>query len=358
MLQKVSLWLLVFIIAWLFSPTSTAQVVEVDVFYPESARSAQTLALTGTVESRQHAELAPLRAGVVARLLVEAGDTVEAGQKLMVLDAKLAELNLAQIKAAAEAAQVVKTEAERLYQEVISLSERQLVAETLMSERQSAVAVASADVTRAKAELAQQREVVRRYTLYAPFAGVVAERNVDVGEWVTEQTRVFTLVEQQNLRLNVSIPQEYYGQLVGRKDIGVTLIPDFVNAMPIQARLDRLVAVANDISRALTGYIDLPAGTPLVAGMSARAEIAIPESEQAVLWVPRSAIKQHPDGGRSVFAVVNNKARRFLVDVVEQQRDRVAITGAPGDRALIISGVELLQDGTDLEVNEVTGALL
>ena len=358
MFHKVSQKLLVFVIASIISSNLMAEATKVDVFYPNSSQSNQSLALSGSIESRQHSELAPLRSGVVASLLVEVGDTVEAGQKLMVLDAKLAELNLAQVKAAAEAAEVVKNEAQRLYQEIISLSEKQLVAETLMSERQSAVAVAEAQANRAKAELAQQTEVVRRYTLYAPFAGVIAQRNVDVGEWVTEQTNVLTLVEQQNLRLNVSIPQEFYGQLAGKKDIQVIITPDFANARSISAKLDRLVTVANDTNRALTALIDLPEGTALVAGMSARAEIAIPESDQAVLWVPRSAIKQHPDGGRSVFAVVNNKAKRYLIDIVEQQQEKVAITGAPDNRALIISGVELLQDGAELEVKEVAGVIL
>lgn len=332
-----------------------AEAVKVDIFKPETAQSYQTIMLTGTIEAKQNSNLAPLQSGVVASLFVEQGDSVIKGQKLMSLDAKLAELTLAQLTAKVSAATANKDETERLYQEVTELSKKQLVAETLMSERLSSWQVASANLAEAKAQLSHQREIVKRHTLYAPFSGIIADRNLDLGEWVTQQTNAFTLVAQNNLRLNIDIPQEYYAQLSNKEGVEVLITPDSIQSNVITGQLNRMVAVANNSSRTFTALVDLPTYTGVVAGMSAQAEINIPASNQNMLWLPKTAIKQHPDGGRSVFAAIKGKAQRYLVKVIKQQGNRVAVTGAPADLSFVVSGVELLKQGDLLTTKLVDG---
>ncbi|MFD2166150.1 efflux RND transporter periplasmic adaptor subunit [Thalassotalea euphylliae] len=336
--------------------TAIAQALtEVDVVYPEVEQSAELLTLTGTVEAKQNAELAPLESGVVASLYVEAGDHVEQGQKLLALDNKLAVLNVAQAEAALVAAQVAKAEAERLYQEVITLSKRQLVAETLMGERKAGVATAEAQLLRAQAELDLEREVLARHSLYAPFTGVIAQRSVDLGEWVTQQTKVLNLVSEEQLRVSVAIPQEYFGRLRGKDNIPVTLTPDFGTSDSITSVLTQVVRVASGMSRTLTGYVDLPRDTQLIAGVSVRVDVEMPGSEQQIVWIPKSALKEHPDGGRSIFAVEANKAKRYVVNVVDQKSGFVAITGAPSQLPLVTTGVALLKQDEAVKVNSTSG---
>jgi RND family efflux transporter MFP subunit len=335
--------------------SAVSEVVNVDVILPKASQSQDVLLLTGSVEAEQHAKLAPLQPGVVEALFVEVGDKVVKGQKLLSLDSKLAELSLKQYTASVAAAKSKKLEAERLYQEMVSLSERQLIAETLKAERQSAVEIAISEYNRANALLAEQKEILERHTLYAPFFGVVAKRNINLGEWVTSQTSVFTLVEQDKLRLNVAIPQEYFAQLYGKKNIVVKVVPDFIQSKTIKAKLDRLVSVALGKSRTVTGLVNLPVGSPLVAGMSAQAEIQLPVNEEYIVWLPKRAIKQHPDGGKSVFTVNDNLAKRILINVVKEQGELVAITGVDESQSIIVSGVELLKTGDKVKTMLIQG---
>ncbi|GEM_PF-746513 len=332
-------------------------IIEVDVFIPESAQNAnQTIFLTGTVEAEQHANLAVLEAGVVKQLFVEVGDNVTAGQKLMTLDATLANLTLSEATAALSAAQVARDEAQRLYEEVLALSKKQVVAQTLIAERNAALAAAEAALIQQGANVELRKEVLNRHTLYAPFAGVIAQRHADLGEWVTQQTPVYTLIEQNNLRLSVAIPQEYYGLLSG-KAVSAKVQPDFQNADTVYAQLDRLVAVTDNQSRTLTGHIYLPDDTTLLAGMSASAQIVLPNQSADIVWLPRTALKVHPDGGSSVFVVKDNTARRVLVEVVDQNTDQIAVKNTSADQVFVASGVELLKDGDSLQVNKPQEAL-
>lgn len=342
----------------LFSAFALADVKPVDVFYPDAETHQQTLLLSGSVEAVQHAQLASLQNGRVESLKVDVGDEVEAGQALLVLDATLAELALDEAKAALEVAKVNLKEAQRLYQELVNLSKQQLVAQTLLAERRAQFASAKAEVMRQRSTVALQQETVNRHTLYAPFTGIISARSADLGEWVTPQTSVLTLVQHNQLRLKIAIPQQYYALVSGKKHVAVNIIPDVTGMGSIHVQMSRLVAVSDPQNRTLTAFVNLPASSGLIAGMSANAEVILPDSQQPLVWLPKTAIKRHPDGGSSVFAVNNNKVQRVLVEIVEQRNDKVAIFQNTPGRGYVVSGVELLQDGADVSVNVVKGDAL
>ena len=328
----------------------------VDVVYPQTSQSNKVLSLSGTVEAKQHARLAPLQSGVVASLLVDAGDVVSKGQKLIVLDDKLARINVEQARADFQATQATMEEAQRLLDEVVELSNKNVVEKTLIGERQSRLAITKALYSGAKAELAHRQEELARHSLFAPFSGVIASRNIDVGEWVTQQTNVLTLVGHQQLRINVSVPQEYYAAMSAAtsqsKDINVMVVPDFSHMQPIAAKVSRIVAVADNTSRALTAWVDIDANEGLVVGMSTKVQLTLPSSETEVVWLPKSAIKHHPDGGRSIFVVDNGIAKNVVVSIAEQQGDKVAVTGLTTKLPVIVSGVPVLTVGSSVTIKQ------
>ncbi|MBO9491158.1 efflux RND transporter periplasmic adaptor subunit [Endozoicomonas sp. G2_1] len=373
MLTTLSVRKLCFIFGLSITSSLSAHTTAVDVFYPKPSTAFKTLKLTGTVEAAQNADLASLQAGVIEQLFVEVGDKVSKGQKLLALDATLAKLTLAETKASVDSSKVSLAEAKRLYQEVLALSKQQVVAQTLINERKAAVAAANAELARQTASLARQTELVNRHTLYAPFAGIIASRNADLGEWVTQQTSVFNLVEQDKLRLALAVPQEYYqylthdqGQNTEQASVSALITPDFNGATSFTRTVSRLVAVSNQQSRTLLVHIDLSGEqqeqtSALVPGMSATAELQFSLNQQnqtPVIWLPEQALKQHPDGGSSVFAVVNNQAKRFIVNVLEKREQQIAVTGAPAEHAYVTSGIALLRDGQALTIKSSNTATL
>lgn len=324
----------------------------VSVIYPQQSNHSQKIALAGTVEAVKNARLAVLESGVVATLSADVGDRVQKGQVLVQLDDKLAQLKLNELAAFNLEKKTRLAEAKRLHQEVLALSTKQLVAKTLIEERKASIDIALAALEQAQSQFEYQKELVARHQLIAPFAGVIAKRDIDIGEWAIPQTAVFSLVSEEQLRVKLEIPQEYFALLANSKT-QVNILPNIKNAQVIVATLDRIVAVANEQSRTFTAYVNLSVPSTLVAGMSVNASVVLPQTEQAIIWLPKTAIKQHPDGGKSVFVVQDNKAKRYLVEVVEKGLEQLAVRGVPSDLPIIETGIALLRDGESVNIGNI-----
>ncbi len=357
--------------------TQKTNIVEVELVQPQTQTNQRTIELSGTVMAEQDAQLAVLEAGLVKALFVEAGDKVTAGQTLLSLDNTLAKLRLRQAQADYQSAQVQQQEAKRQYDEVLLLSKNKVVSESLIAERKASLDNAKSQVNNAQARLALQKEIVKRHTLTAPFDGVIAQRNVNLGEWVSQQSQVFRLVSNQSLRLIVDLPQEYLKAFSNQSQISASVIPDVMPDKQYQLPITSLVPVTRSASRTMQVRINLPNDTVLIPGMSARARInfsaasdssssnnSTPNAHFTVTAntlssIPRKALKRHPDGGNSVFAVnqdnfnakSNNsdkatevKINRHKIELVKSDMDQVTVAGLPANLLVVVSGTELLKD--------------
>lgn len=340
-----------------FANAVQAETREVDVVVPEQQPLERTLQLSGSIEARQVAQLAALESGVVASFSVEVGDVVNQGDVLLQLDDTLVQLELAQAEAALDSARSALSEAERLSAETSNLSQQRLVASTLNAQREAAVALAKAEVERQQALVKIAAERVRRHTLMAPFTGVIAARNVNAGEWVSQQTSVYSLVESNALRANVAIPQEYFATFSSGSPIEARVSLDGGLSSAKRIPVSRFVGVSDPQSRVFTALIDLPQDSGFVPGMSAQIQLSLPADESSVVWLPRSALKQHPDGGASVFSIEDGVARRQVIQIAMMEPNRVAIANIRGGIPYVISGVELLQDGERVTVRASSESL-
>ena len=177
------------------------QAVPVSVKTAEQGLVEQTVTNTraGSVKARQRARLAPAIGGRIAALNVRKGDRVEAGQLLLSLWNKdlLAELELAEkqakvAEAAAREACLMADYTERQGERLTELRKNRSTSESSYDE---AVAVAAAKKAACRAAQAQRevssarisaaRAMVERTIIAAPFGGIVAEVNGEIGEFIT-----------------------------------------------------------------------------------------------------------------------------------------------------------------------------
>jgi len=161
-----------------------------------------------TVKSRRSANINPQVDGNLTRILVKSGDTVRAGQPLMTIDP---------IKQQSVVAQQRSTEAQKKaiyeYDKIDLDRQRKLYEEGVTSKQAYDLAVQAYDNSKADwesttaARVAEERQL-SYYNLTAPFAGIVGDIPVHLGDYVSPQTLLTTIDENAELEAYIYIPTE------------------------------------------------------------------------------------------------------------------------------------------------------
>ncbi|MBK6599128.1 MAG: efflux RND transporter periplasmic adaptor subunit [Proteobacteria bacterium] len=335
--------------AALLAQQAPAPVVVVE---PRRANLTEALQLSGTLTAERSAALSPRVDGLVLRLRVDAGDRVKAGQVLLEQDAAVARLSLQRAKAATAQAAAVRAEAQRLVTEAKPLVQDGLIPATEFARRESAVVLAAAALDAARAAEREQSEQVRRHQLVAPFAGVIARRLIDLGEWATRGTPVLELVATDRLRLDVQAPQERFVRVAPDAPVEVrsALLPDIKFA----GRIDARVPVGGTTSRTfLIRILVDDAASRLLPGTSATAVISLPSTGSAMI-VPRDALLRYPDGSYSVFVLEDSDgkqvAREQKVQIGAGGTEVEVTAGLSVGQRVVVRGNELLRTGREVRV--------
>lgn len=322
----------------------------------ESRDWTQVLSLNGTLTSAQDAAITPRVGGLVTEVAIDAGSRAEKGDLLFQLDPELDELRLGELRAQLAGAKGELAEAVRLRDENLPLAEKGLVPSTEAEASKARVQIRRAEVQRLEAEIARQQERLRRHRIIAPFAGVIRLRFAEVGEWVDTGTPVAELVAVDTLRLDLQVPQDYFGII--QQGTPVTVIPDARQGASQQTKVSVSVPVSDPTARTFLIRVELDNSQgKLAPGMSARASIRMQTGEK-VLALPRDATLRYPDGsvrvwqireadGKTIVAGKQVKLGRSSNGLVEirdglKAGDRVVLRGneglSGGDTVQIIKG--------------------
>jgi HlyD family secretion protein len=188
----------------------------------------------GFVVATRRATVSTRVAGIVTTLPVEVGDRVHKSQVLGTLDVDLAEreLLLAQkqlkaLEAHVRSAEASQRQAAAELEQEQSLQERRFSSAARVLQKRTGADVAGATLDNARADLAvgtlqvqQQRSLLSNYTIRAPFAGIVSEKNAQPGELIAPsgagggftRTGLCTIVDTDSLEVQVDVSE----QLVNR----------------------------------------------------------------------------------------------------------------------------------------------
>lgn len=337
------------------SPSVVMAQTPVTAVKPGIGQASQTLALSGNLMARQSARLSPQVAGLVAAMLVDAGDRVETGDALVQLDARTAELEEARALAAVDEARAALAEATRLRDEGRRLVEKRFLPDTEVQAREAAVVLAEAAVARARSELAIARERVAQHVIEAPFAGVVSQRLAEAGEWVGTGTAVLELVAVEDLWLDVRVPQQYWSLVDG--ETRIVAFADAAPGRPLDARVHARVPVNDPAARTFLLRLQVhDESGHITPGMSARVQIDLPGTG-AVTMVPRDAIIRYPDGTTTLWTVRRDDGRdvahEVAVELLRLVGDRAELAGELDPDAWVVTrGNEGLGEGEQVRIVE------
>jgi RND family efflux transporter MFP subunit len=293
------------------------------------------LTLSGTLAANQQAEVASDGSGKVVATYVDRGDLVELGAPLARLDAraaalsrKEAEASAASLLAQSENAKQECARAERLYAaKVISRAEYD------GSTASCASSTFSAEAARAREGLASKS--LSDALVRAPFRGVVGERLVSVGDYVTPGRTLLTLVDASSLRLEVAVPETAIAAVQSGRPVSFA-----VAAHPARVFSGRVTRLSPSL-RATTRDQIVEVGVDnadgaLRPGMFATVRLAVGEDKLPV--VPATAVLGQPPSERVYVVSRDWRAEERVVSTGERKNGRVAVENGlnPGETVVAV----------------------
>ncbi|EKT4523497.1 efflux RND transporter periplasmic adaptor subunit [Pseudomonas putida] len=297
----------------------------------------------GEVRARFEPELAFRIGGKVTKRLVEEGQRVKADQPLAELDPQdvrlQLEANRAQLAAAQANLALVRTERDR-YQKLL---DKQMVSRSQFDNAENLYRAGLARLKQAKAEFDVAGNQAEYAVLRAPQAGVIAKRQVEVGQVVAAGQTVFTLAADGEREVLIGLPEQQFARFAVGQTVSVELW-SHPNAR-YEGRIRELSPAADPRSRTFAARIAFTsASAPAELGQSARVFIA--HAEQAPLSVPLSAVTA--EQGQAYVWRVNKDSRleRAVVRLGPYGADRVPVLeGLKADDWVVAAGGHVLREG-------------
>lgn len=354
----------------------------------------RSVQLVGTLTAQEEVTLGTEVPSTVAKILVDMGDRVHAGQVVIKLDDREARLEVERLTASLQAAReslgrsrqllessqanverarAVLVDArinlkrfEGLFGEgAISASQRDsaqtqhdvAVAALRSSEAQyesdrAAVKNAEASVMQAAAALDIARKRLQDTEVVSPIAGFVRKRLVNVGETFKEKTPLMSLVATHALKLQGDVPERFAPQIDVGRSVRVA-----VEAFPGQTFPGTITRVSPAVdvesrSFAVEASVPNPRGV-LKPGFFAKASI-LTGTERNAPFVPEEAVASFA-GIVKVYVIVDGKAEERRVKTGVRQDSRVEILeGVKVGETVATSSLSQLATGTAVRIQ--TGA--
>lgn len=295
------------------------------------------VAATGQIEAIQSIELHPDIEGRLTEILIAEGSVVGLGTPLFKVDD-------AELKA-----QVARAEADRDLAAQALTRTRQLLEQNASSSSDMEKAEATAKGSDAQLDLLKLR--LSRTTVRAPFAGVMGQRFVSLGDYVTTSSRLAALQTVNPQRATFAVPERYAERLkVGQK---VTFRVAALGNQEFIGEVDFVDPVVQLPGRTILIKALVPNGRrQLQSGMFIEARLATDVRPNAII-VPEDAILPL-QGANFVWAVVDGKAARRQVGLGVRSPGFVEVTsGVDAGDQVVVGGQEKLGEGAPVKATVV-----
>jgi RND family efflux transporter MFP subunit len=196
-----------------------------------------------------------------------------------------------------------------------------------------------------KAQVEQFEIELKKKIIRAPFNGVVINRHVDRGEWVSEGETVAIIGKDDTVDIIVDVPQRYIPYI--KKDMPVNAT---INGNHLSGNVIAVVPRGDVATRTFPVKIRTANQYSLIEGMSARVILPTANSVPALI-VPRDAVISK-FGQNVVFAASDSHARMIPVTVIGYNGLNAGVESKDlkAGMLVVLEGNERLQDEQAIEV--------
>jgi RND family efflux transporter MFP subunit len=302
-----------------------------------------------TIKGRRSATMQPQVEGNITRILVKSGDFVKPGQLLMQID-PLKQTATVQSQQGTQAQKKALYDYNKIQVErQRKLFEAGVVSRDAYDQATQAYENSKADYEANEALTSTQREQLAYYQIRAPFAGVVGDVPVHIGDYVSSSTVLTTVDENVQLEAYIYIPTERATQV--RTGLDVEILDTDGNTLT-KSKINFLSPQVDNGLQSILAKAPIPPGAKgLRTEQVVKARVTWNTSPAPV--VPVLAVTRV--GGQAFVFVAAKKDNGFAAHQVPVTLGETVgnsypvLQGLhPGDQ-VILSGLQFLQEGAPVQ---------
>jgi membrane fusion protein (multidrug efflux system) len=292
--------------------------------------------VSGTLAPAQDVRITAPAPELLEAVLVKEGQRVSRGQVL------------ARFRTSALGPAASSAEAQRKIAAADLVRMKNLLAQGAVSPQDVEKADAALKGAEAVAALAEKR--LDEATVRAPFAGVIAERQVQSGDRVGDGDPLFRIVNTSELEFEATMPSEFAGRV--RPGAPALLSVSGQPGVPVRGRVARVNATADPATRQVKLYLAVanPDGR-LVGDLFATGRVVLASANDAAA-VATAAVKRDGQGPFVWLVQGGRLVRRGVAPgLVDEVQDRVEIrSGLEGGETVVVGPVEGLAPGLTVQL--------
>jgi len=340
--------------------TEKLAVPVVSVIKPASEPSSDQMVLPAQLQPYVESWIYSRTNGYLLHWYKDMGSHVKKGELLADIDTPEVDQELSQAKAARQQIQAQLELARSSAERWTNLRKTDSVSQQEADQETSAYRQAQANLAAADANVRRLEQLESFKHIYAPFAGVITHRNVDVGALINagsnaQNKGLFDLAQVDPLRVYISVPQAYAPSI--RKGMSAYIE---LNEYPGQKFTGNVVRTADAIdpaTRTLLTEVDVPNHEGhLLPGAYAQVHFAVPV-QSVRISVPVNALLFRPEGPR---VVVVGRDQRIQLKPITIGRDfgtKVEILGGlDGSEQIVVNPPDSLEEGQQVRIKAENGA--
>ncbi len=313
----------------------------VSMAQPQRTAVPVRLAANGNVAAWQEASIGAESNGLrLTDVRVNVGDVVKAGQVLATFSAETVLADVAQVRASLLEAQANAAEAAANADRARALQATGALSQQQIQQFTTAEKTAQARVEAAQATLNAQQLRLKYTQVVAPDSGVISARTATVGAVVGAGTELFRMVRKGRLEWRAEVTSTELRRIAPGAKVSVTA----ASGATAEGTVRMVAPTVDPQTRNALVYVDLPANADFRAGMFARGEFALGNSD--ALTVPQEALVVR-DGFSYVFVVgADQRVQQRKVQAGRRVADRVEVlTGLDANASVAVRGAGFLNDG-------------
>ncbi len=309
----------------------------------------------GRVEAMRTSAVGFEFGGLLAKLVIDEGERVSAGDVLAQLDTERLEAKRVELVAAHNAARAKLELATQTLKRLETVIERGLASNQQLDEAREQFRSATAEVELARARTDAIDVDIARSTLLAPFDAVITRRYTDEGKVVTGGEPVLQLQEYSDAEIRVGVA----GPLVSILAEGQTYTAT-VNGVQVETTVKTVLPVRGLATRTVDVILSLDSVPDDIRDGDLVTLLLADQVHEPGYWLPLDALTEGIRGLWTAYTLravqadsgATHEVVPALVDILHTEADRVYIRAGLPDKSMVIrTGVQKVVPGQLVRVS-------